>query len=140
MPSLDDYLKGKPLNEELEQMMLGRETNRQLTPPRQEHAPVLEDPDRPLTIGERENLRRTIHSSGWPAFKRLMTRALRERERRAIISSQDDPLGNRDKIATDWAYMAMWKEQMRTIDAMVENELVLLAQEKAPKPSGDGNE
>lgn len=140
MPELDKYLHGIALNEDLAKMMAGDpepEAPERARAPRQE----IGDIERPLTFTERERLRRTINTPGWAVFTRLLERALRRREQAAIVSSQEDPLGNRDKLATDWAYMALWKEQTSAILKMIEAEMLVLQTEEAEKAGkAKGNE
>jgi hypothetical protein len=60
---------------------------------------------------------------GWEVFQRLTEKATAMHQRRAIASSQDDPLSNRDQIATAWAYFQLYRRAIEELAAMVNVEV-----------------
>jgi hypothetical protein len=126
MSQFDDFLEGKPLTPELALLRAGEDRGQVSPPPAAGKEMDFASPDRELTDAERLDLRQMYHHPGWRVMQRLQQRTLRAREKTVMILSQEDPLGNRDKIAESWAYLAIWKEQCLAHDVMIQNELAVL--------------
>jgi len=118
MDQLEQYLRGIPLNEENAALLEGRD-------------PALEYPIESMTLGQnqtneeitdedREWLRRLPHEPGFKVFWRLLNNAVAKRERSAILLSSQDPISNRDRITTEWTYVACFKTVLRDIELMVQ--------------------
>lgn len=137
---LDKFRRGEPVNEEIAELMKDKETAPEPFPTRRIEAPW-DDPGRDLTTSEREDLRHLVNQPGWKVFKHLLDRGLQQRRHSAIVSSQEDPLGDPHRVATDWAYMALWQKQLVQIDGMIELELAALRTTRLAegKKDGEGN-
>jgi len=128
MSDHEKYLRGEPLNDELAALKEGRFDDPQ-PPERKAIVYEFDDPERPLTHGERDKLRKWRGDPGWMVFQRLLERSIKNRLQSATLLSQTDPLSNRDRIATEWAYVGIWKMTRAQIEAMVEEEIAKLTED-----------
>jgi hypothetical protein len=119
MDDLEKFLMGQPLNEQLAALQRGEDEAEPLScpAPRTQAAGAMDD-------GDREHLRRLRTEPGWPLFLRLLDRDIQSQEESIRNMSMQDPLGNRDKVAEGWAYIAMMKRvrvrAVMLVDAEVE--------------------
>ena len=121
----EKYMRGDPLTPELEAYRDGREPKaEEPVAPAARHA--FDDPDRPLTRGERLDLKEWREMPGWELFQRLIERATLMHQKRAIAYSQDNPLTNRDEIAAQWAYLNLFRRATAELQAMIDKELIEL--------------
>jgi hypothetical protein len=129
MPRLEDFQNGIPLNDELRRLKAGV-----LDEPQAETAPPAWEPgtgeqrglNRPLDDGERNDLRCLLTEPGWRVLERLRKQALQRMEQAAIVLSQDDPLGNAQKIANGWANLACFKDMVKLDRLMIAGEIAKL--------------
>jgi hypothetical protein len=135
-PTLENYLSGVPLNEEMEE--LARQVGSLEDPADLEAAEAASgdpfDQLRPLDDADRKALLKLTQDAGWEVFKRVRLRACAEAERAAIILSQDNPLANERKIAQGWAYLAVMQQVISTEQATIEVEISKVK----PKPKRRG--
>ena len=138
MPRLEDFQNGIPLNEELRRLKAGvlDEPQAETPPPAWEPGPRERNVNRPLDEGERNDLRRLLTEPGWRVLERLRKQALQRMEQAAIVLSQNDPLGNAQKIANGWANLACFKDMAKLDRLMIADEIAKLKPEKA---EGDGD-
>jgi hypothetical protein len=123
MPRLEDFHAGIPLNEELRRLRAGVLDEPPDAAPETPGPWAPEDVERPLTESERIDLKRLLQEPGWRVLARLRKKALRLMEQAAIVSSQNDPLRNAEKIAVGWANFAVYKEMARVEAAMIDGEI-----------------
>jgi hypothetical protein len=123
-PTLENFLAGVPLNEEMEQ--LARDVMEEGEP---EAATAIAaptdpfDPLRELDDADRKALQKLIQEPGWEVLCRMRKRACADAEKAATLVSQQDPLGNAEKIARGWAYMALWRQIIESEGGMIQAEL-----------------
>lgn len=104
----DRFLHGEPVNPELEAMRNGREADQTDAKPANVGT-TTRDTERPLTRPERLELKELIEMPGWGIYQRLLEKTTLVHQKYAIAKSQDDPLENREEIATAWAYLKMFR-------------------------------
>jgi hypothetical protein len=121
MPRVEDFQQGIPLNEELRRIRAGVLDEPAAPDPVAAWEP--DNPERPLTDAEREDLARLTMEPGWRVLKRLRTRTLHRMEQASIIASKSNPLAREREIALGWANLAMFQEQMRLDQAAVDGEV-----------------
>ena len=139
MPRLEDFQNGVPLNEELRRIRAGvMDEPEALAEIAEAWSP--DNPDRPLTDAEREDLARLTMEPGWRVLKRLRTRTLHRMEQASIIASKSNPLGREREIALGWANLAMFQEQMRLDQAAVEQEIAALKRSQGSGVRDQGSE
>lgn len=131
MPSLDDYLKGKPLTPELEMLAKGQLFDEAEESAGEQLLRELDDPKRPLDDGEREDLRRLRFEPGWRVLERLRKRTCAELTEAAMMASKVDPLRNAEKIAAGWAQLGIYEQALKQEAALVEYEIQQLKRAKA---------
>ena len=112
--NFEKYMRGEPLNEELQALRDGRLN--EFTPMpgtgTGPEATIQLGPDnvnRPLDKWEREALKELRQGPGWGGLQRIMQKAIRTHEESAILLSQEDPLGKQSEIAQEWAYVKIFK-------------------------------
>lgn len=119
--TLEQYLKGEPLNEELAALKKGEEpldadSRTSVSAPSPFDA-------RPLDNDDREHLRRWRYEAGWPLMLRLLDNDTQRLENLAKAASLDNPLGNREEIAAQWAYVAMLRRVRERLVWLVDQEI-----------------
>jgi hypothetical protein len=129
MPRLEDFQNGVPLNEELRRIRAGVMDEPEAVPETAE-AWSPDNPDRPLTDAEREDLANLTAQPGWRVLKRLRLRTLHRMEQASIIASKSNPLAREREIALGWANLAMFQEQMRLDQAAVDGEIRKLKEQE----------
>ena len=117
---LEKYLKNEPLTEEIAALREGAEPAASMEP-----APQSSE----LTEDEREHLRRMTLEPGWAVLQRMMKMQVARLEKSMMQQCADDPLGNRDKIAEGWAYVAAVRKASGDILGQVSAEIRMLDQE-----------
>jgi hypothetical protein len=120
----EKFLQGVPLNEELAAVREGKEPQttaaaRNAAAQRRAH----DDDDRGLTRAERLDLKEFREMPGWELFLRIADKCVRLHQKRAISLSQDDPLVNRDAIASAWAYVKILRRAVAELEAIVNAEV-----------------
>jgi hypothetical protein len=121
--TLEQYLKGEPLTPELEALQRGED----------EAFSVPETSGQKLqgaiTDDDREHLRRLKFEPGWPVLLKLVDSEIAKQDDFAKAMSMEDPLGNRDKVAEQWAYVAMLRRARTMMVALLEEEVRRLAEQ-----------
>ena len=128
----EKYMAGEPLNDELAALRDGREKGFYEQPAIPQNLRVITGGDvgRDLTKAERMALRDTRNGPGWPVLVRLLEKTSHIQEKSAIASSQTDPLGNKEAIANNWAYKAMFDRAQIELQMLVEAEVKQLEDSK----------
>lgn len=129
MPSFEDFIAGKPLNDELARIKRGEAEPQGDA----EDSPILwgeSVEERPLDDRDRMDLRKLMAEPGWKVLERLRKRTLKVIEEEAILASQNNPLANSQKIATGWANFNAFKQQAEVDVAMMKMEIAKLAKPK----------
>lgn len=111
---LEKFLAGTPLNEDLETLAAGNELE-----PEQVQVPRAGA----LTDDDREHLRRLKYEPGFPILLSLLDEEIAAQRKMLESASMEDPLGNRDKIAEGWAYIAMQKRVRITLVSRMDAEI-----------------
>lgn len=126
MGQFEDFLKGQPLNEELARIKDGatEEAGTSDATPRMDWE--IDDPNRPLTQDEREDLARLTTERGWLVLMRLRKRTCADLERAATLASRQSPLQNAERIATGWAQLAIYEQAIETEAALIAQEIAQL--------------
>jgi hypothetical protein len=138
MPSLQDYLDGKPLTPELAELAAGRDMEAAADEAAEQVAAFeIDDPMRPLDDGEREDLRRLRFEPGWRVLERLRKRTCMRLTDAAMMASKVDPLRNQEKIAAGWAQLSIYEQALQSEASLVEFEVQQL---KKPKKKDAGDE
>lgn len=114
---LEKFLTGQPLSEENAALMEGREPAAEAIF-KQDQAE-----SGPLTDDDRTWLRRLVNEPGFAVLLRLLNSTIIHREESAKVLSSIDPFGQKDKIASEWAYIACFKAIMKEIRMIVESTL-----------------
>ena len=126
MNQFEKYLKGVPLNEELAALKNGEmeqvHIHRAVEQSRVDH--------RELDDLDREHLRRLRVEPGWPIFLNLIDKDIKTQEDMVKDSSMDNPLGNRERIAEDWAYVAIMKRVRNRAVSLIDAEVKKLEVEQ----------
>jgi hypothetical protein len=131
--AFQDYLAGEPLNEENAALKRGEDPMSLPQQPTKATRAPIEGVDRDLRQQERADLKEMREGPGWPVLERLIEKAFRIHERGAISLSQQDPLGNRDRIAEEWAYVTMVRRAGVEITALVDAEVAQIETKPAKK-------
>ena len=121
--TLEQYLKGQPLTPELEALQRGEDPEFQAPEPsdRKDRSPITDD--------DREHLRRLKFEPGWPVLLKLVDIEIGKQDDFAKALSMENPLGNKDKVAEQWAYVAMLQRSRNMIVALLEEEVRRLAEQ-----------
>lgn len=127
MSAHERFMQGIPLNAELEAVRDGKDAAAQRSAqPQQPVRRAMDDPQRELTRSERLDLKEMKDMPGWEVFLRLAEKATLLHQKSAITRSQDDPLTNRDQIASEWAYVKLFQRATQELEYMVEAEVAVL--------------
>jgi hypothetical protein len=124
----EKFLRGEPLTPELEALRDGRdaETTRRPAPAERR---AYDDVERELNRAERLDLKEFWEMPGQKLYLRIAEKAIHFHQKRAISLSQDDPLANRDAIASAWAYVKMYRSVVAELGVIVNAELAELENE-----------
>lgn len=119
------FTRGQPINAEMELLrddpnFVAKQMAEVAVMPRRE---PLEDVERDLDRGERLALKEMRLSPGWPVLERLLEKALHFHRKAVISISESDPLGNKDAIADQWAYMNALKTAKNMVGVLVDAEV-----------------
>jgi hypothetical protein len=125
---LEDFLKGKPLNERLARL---KEAGDEDDP-----EPVEEAPESPIDDADREQIRRLLTHAGWQVLLKLLDMQLNSQEDAARRDSLNSPLQRANEIALKWAQLAADKNARNKIVALAESEAETLKATKAKKKNG----
>jgi hypothetical protein len=129
-PTLENFLAGVPLNADMEQ--LAREVMEEeaaaIGPDLAMDDPF--DPLRPLDDADRKALLKLTQDPGYEVLTRIRKRTCAEAEKAATLVSQENPLGNADKIAQGWAYLAVMRQVIQLEAGTIEAELAKLKPKK----------
>lgn len=129
MPRLEDFQAGVPLSDELARIKAGFD-GEPAKESSQSQTWEFGDLERPLTESEREDLARLLAEPGWRVLERLRKRALRTMERNAMLVSEIDPLGNKEKIVNGWAYLMAFRQAVEMDARAISAETAQLKREK----------
>lgn len=119
IPSLDDYLKGKPLTPEMAEMMAASEEVEQVV------AQVRNPRRTAITDDDRYHLKALRGQPGWEVLIRVLENAIVEQQESVILLSQSDPLRNKEGIALEWAYLACMRWAKRKLESALAEEMNL---------------
>lgn len=135
-PTLENFLAGVPLNKDMEDLARAvMEDGEPEAEPGREVSADPFDPLRPCDDADRKALLKLTQEPGWEVLTRLRRIACAEAEKAATLVSQDNPFGNKDKIAAGWAYFAVMKQILQVEKSMIETELQQLRQQKKKRPT-----
>lgn len=127
MPNLDDYLKGKPLNEHLEALMNGAEDDEDEQEPASNLTVMARRDDRPIDDDDREHLRRLKLEPGWPILLRLLDNRIKKQEDACNVASKRNPFDK--ELPSHWAAVGALEEVRRTMVTMLDAEISLMKAE-----------
>jgi hypothetical protein len=124
--NFEKYMRGEPLNEELQALRDGKLNEFTLVPGAR--LPVGAEAaaaslNKPLDKAEREALKELRQGPGWGGLQRILQKAIRTHEESAILLSQEDPLGKQSEIAQEWAYVKIFKRVHLEVNLLVEAEI-----------------
>lgn len=122
-PTLENFLAGRPLNKEMEQLALEVMEEGEATESAESLASDPFDELRELDDADRKALYRLTHEPGWEVLTRIRKRTCAAAEKAATLLSQDNPLGNKEAIANGWAYLSVMRDVMRAESAAIEAEI-----------------
>src|SRR5262249_52350506 len=112
--SLERYLTGLPLSEDNAALQAGREpVTEPISEDRAKHSSLSDD--------EKEWLRRLINEPGFTVLLKVLNSSVQKREDGAKVLSSNNPLGNAQEIATEWAYIAIYRQVLVEIQNTVRN-------------------
>jgi hypothetical protein len=120
--TLERYLKGEPLTPDLEALQAGEDSMFAFEEPNGARSKDA------ITDDDREHLRRMKFEPGWPVLLKLVDREIEKQDDFAQELSMDNPLGNRDKVAEQWAYVAMLRRARNVMVNLLEEEVRRLAE------------
>ena len=120
---LERYLKGIPLTDELAALLEGKDEEETLEVAKA----FAESPAKVLDDDDREHLRRMVLEPGWAVMNRLLDAEFQRYEDGAKAISMADPLGRREEVANQWAYVAMLRRAKNLIAVLVDQEIQKLA-------------
>lgn len=126
MDSLEAYLQGTPLNEELREL---RDGVRKPEVSEEVRRRFFGNPENPITRGERVALKELMATDGYPVLARLAEKIALRNESSAISSSKVDPLQNGESIARAWAYTVMTRRALTAFFSEIEAEVKELDKE-----------
>lgn len=121
--SLEQFLKGEPLTEELAALKRGDERDEDFRSSVPELSPSVV---RSLDDDDREHLRRLKLEPGWTVMLQLLDNDIRHQENLAKEASMNDPLGNREQVANAWAYIAMLQRAKNRIIMLIDEQIAKL--------------
>ena len=122
MGKLEDFLAGKPLNEDMERLMQGEESADELGGPGSLIHRSFAD-GKPITEHDREDLRQLSQMRGWQVLLKLLDTELQHQEDSAKRSSLDNPLKRQTEIAEMWAELAADQKSRTRLVLLLEREL-----------------
>jgi hypothetical protein len=125
----EKFLRGEPLTPELAAVREGRDPEAKPRPAPAERR-AHDDPERELTRVERLDLKEFWEMPGQKLYLRIAEKAIHFHQKRAISLSQDDPLANRDEVASAWAYVKMFRQVVAQLEVVVNAELAELENEQ----------
>lgn len=123
---LENYLAGKPLNDDMRRLMEGEEVGEEESNP--QHKTFADGT--PITKQERGHLKRLEASAGWQVLFKLLDTGLQHQEDSARRNSMVSPLSRKDEIAEMWAELAADKRARDRIKSLVEAEVAKLKDTK----------
>lgn len=129
-PSLENFLAGVPLNAEMEELARSVMEEEEIAADRIAAAGDPFDPLRELDESDRKALLKLTQDPGWEVFQRIRLRACFEAEKEATLLSQNDPLGNQQKIAQGWAYLTVMRQVLQAENATIAGEIAQLKPKK----------
>lgn len=124
-PRLEDFIAGKPLNEEMARLMRGEDDPEPDAGSQTPDARTYAD-GTPVTDIEREHLRRTLNGAGWQVLLKLLDTELQHQEDAARRISVD-AMTPKENILAAWADVAADKKARNRLVAVVEAEVKRLA-------------
>jgi hypothetical protein len=134
MAKLEDYLAGKPVNEDMARLMRGVEAQDNQEEAAESASGRMNYADgMPVTRADREHLRRMLVGAGWQVLLKLLDTRLQHQEDAARKTSLDRPLTRKDEVAAAWAEFAADKEARNRIVALAEGEVEKLKEQARPK-------
>lgn len=135
MAKLEDFLAGKPLNDDMAKLMRGEEGESEpeaAINKRQNYADGV-----PITNQDREHLRRLLVSPGWQVLLKLLDTELKHQEdtaRRISLLSTT----SKDEILAAWAGLGADQKARENIEMLAKSEIEQLKSSKAKKKCAPG--
>jgi hypothetical protein len=121
--AFENYLTGKPLSAEIAALMEGREPAAEIQYPQETTSYTdARGHSREPTPEEITWVHRLKGEPGYSILLRLLKLRVQKREESASLLSQQDPYGQKDDIAKNWAYIACFKQVIREIEILVTGE------------------
>lgn len=111
---LERFLKGEPLNAELEELAARAKVASKGEP--EDDSPESEI----LTRGDRERLKRMFNDPAWHLLMRLLDQRLESTRQRAVSLSEQDPVGNLKGMQAAWTYIQAFKAVRLEIEVILE--------------------
>lgn len=123
---IEKLQRGIPLNPELDALRTGKEPEPK---PRNVIAfdPAWEyEQTRDISRKDREDLKEITERPGWKVLQRLHKKTIESAKESTINLSQQDPLGNADKVANGWAYVIELQNAVASMNQQVAYQIALL--------------
>ena len=120
--AFENYLTGKPLSPEIAALMEGREPAAEIQYAAEAEATAYKPDSREPTPEEITWVHRLKGEPGYSILLRMIKLRVQKREESASLMSQQDPYGQKDDIAKNWAYIACFKQVIREIEILVTGE------------------
>lgn len=128
---LEDFLKGKPLTEELRVLSMAP-----ADPPRRPVKEEISGKMPPPVMASKEEVKRDERAwlqhltvqPGWPVFTQLLDQIIADYERDAMILSKEDPFGNQRDLSNAWAYVAVAEKVKAELGKRIGYQIALLSQ------------
>jgi hypothetical protein len=115
--TLENYLAGRPLSEELAALIDDQDEQRA------SHSPdpfPLTTTDGPLTAEDKQCIRRLVYEPGFQLLIKVINTTIQNHEDSVRLLSTTDPLKNKERIVNEWAYVACFKRVLAEIRSIVE--------------------
>lgn len=127
-PTLEAFLKGEPLNEEMERLMKGEE-DEPVVEMEAVHGPRNYADGVPITDHDREYVRKLLTEPGWRVLLKLLDTEISGLEDAARAGSLRDPFAHEHNSAA-WADASYTKRAREKLEQIAEHEVLKLRKRK----------